>query len=64
MAVLIGVNLGPLITPWASLATLLWHHRVVSLGVRIRWGSLMRWSAAVAVPTVTAAALVLALAAG
>lgn len=64
MALLIGVNLGPLVTPWASLATLLWHHRVVSLGVEIRWGSLMLWGAIVAVPTVLAATLVLALVAG
>ncbi|MDN3444342.1 SLC13 family permease [Microbacterium sp. APC 3901] len=64
MALLIGVNLGPLITPWASLATLLWHHRVVSLGVEIRWGSLMLWGAIVAVPTVLVATLVLAVMAG
>lgn len=64
MALLIGVNLGPLITPWASLATLLWHHRVVSLGVEIRWGSLMLWGAIVAVPTVLMATLVLAFVAG
>ena len=64
MALLIGVNLGPLITPWASLATLLWHHRVVSLGVEIRWGSLMLWGAIVAVPTVLVATLVLAFVAG
>lgn len=64
MALLIGVNLGPLITPWASLATLLWHHRVVSLGVEIRWGSLMLWGAIVAVPTVLVATLVLAVVAG
>ncbi|MCM3778295.1 SLC13 family permease [Microbacterium hydrocarbonoxydans] len=64
MALLIGVNLGPLITPWASLATLLWHHRVVSLGVEIRWRDLMLWGAAVAVPTVSVATLVLALVAG
>lgn len=61
MALLIGVNLGPLITPWASLATLLWHHRVVSLGVEIRWRSLMLWGAIVTVPTVLVATLVLIL---
>lgn len=64
MALLIGVNLGPLITPWASLATLLWHHRVVSLGVDVRWGRFMLWGAAVAVPTVVVAALVLSLVSG
>ncbi len=37
-ALLIGVNLGPLVTPWASLATLLWHERLLSLNVEIRWG--------------------------
>ncbi|WP_317230595.1 SLC13 family permease [Clavibacter sp. MX14-G9D] len=37
VAVLVGVNAGPLITPWASLATLLWHERLVSMGVHIRW---------------------------
>ncbi|MFP3460269.1 ArsB/NhaD family transporter [Arthrobacter globiformis] len=37
-ALLIGVNLGPLVTPWASLATLLWHERLQSLNLRVRWG--------------------------
>lgn len=37
-ALLIGVNAGPLITPWASLATLLWHERLVGLEVRVSWG--------------------------
>lgn len=36
-ALLIGVNAGPLITPWASLATLLWHERLRSLDVDISW---------------------------
>ncbi len=36
-ALLIGVNAGPLITPWASLATLLWHDRLVRMNVLITW---------------------------
>ena len=36
-ALLIGVNAGALITPWASLATLLWHSRLNALGVEIPW---------------------------
>ena len=61
MALLIGVNLGPLVTPWASLATLLWHHRITALGVRIRWGGFMLWGLLAAVLTVAAAAVALAL---
>lgn len=36
-ALLIGVNLGPLISPWASLATLLWHSRLRAMGITISW---------------------------
>jgi Na+/H+ antiporter NhaD/arsenite permease-like protein len=36
-ALLIGVNAGPLITPWASLATLLWAQRLRSLAVPVSW---------------------------
>jgi arsenical pump membrane protein len=36
-ALLIGVNTGPLITPWASLATLLWADRCRAAGVPVRW---------------------------
>ena len=38
VALLVGVNAGPLITPWASLATLLWAARCRSAGVQVRWG--------------------------
>jgi arsenical pump membrane protein len=38
LPVLLGVNLGPLVTPWASLATLLWAERCRARGVRIGWG--------------------------
>ncbi len=37
LGLLIGTNVGPLITPWASLATLLWAERCRSAGVEIRW---------------------------
>jgi len=36
-ALLVGVNAGPLITPWASLATLLWHQRLHAVGVEVPW---------------------------
>lgn len=36
-AVLLGTNLGPLVTPWASLATLLWADRCRARGVAISW---------------------------
>ncbi|NKI42758.1 SLC13 family permease [Streptomyces physcomitrii] len=35
LALLIGTNVGPLVTPWASLATLLWFERCHAAGVRI-----------------------------
>lgn len=36
-ALLVGVNAGPLITPWASLATLLWASRCRAAGVTVSW---------------------------
>ena len=36
-ALLVGVGAGSLITPWASLATLLWHARLVALDVEVSW---------------------------
>jgi len=36
-ALLVGVNAGPLITPWASLATLLWAGRCRAAGVSVDW---------------------------
>lgn len=38
-ALLIGVNAGSLITPWASLATLLWASRCRAAGLDVSWGS-------------------------
>jgi arsenical pump membrane protein len=36
-ALLVGANSGPLITPWASLATLLWPGRCRAAGVAVSW---------------------------
>lgn len=36
-ALLVGINAGPLITPWASLATLLWAARCRAAGVAVSW---------------------------
>ncbi|MGO4594237.1 SLC13 family permease [Leifsonia sp. 2TAF2] len=59
-ALLIGVNAGPLITPWASLATLLWHQRLTSFDVEIRWRRYVLLGLIVAPVTVVLATLALA----
>ena len=59
-ALLIGVNAGPLITPWASLAVLLWHRRLVALGVELRWSRYVLLGLVVAPVTVALATLALA----
>lgn len=56
-ALLIGVNAGPLITPWASLATLLWHERLQSEGIEVSWGRFILWGALAAPLIVGLAAL-------
>lgn len=60
-ALLTGVNAGSLITPWASLATLLWHQRLVALGVELRWRRYLLLGLVAAPLTVAAAVLALAL---
>ncbi len=57
VAILVGVNAGPLITPWDSLATLLWHERLVSMGVHIKWSRYMLLGLVVAPLTVGLAML-------
>lgn len=44
LGLLIGTNVAPLVTPWASLATLLWAERCRSAGVSIPWGRLVATS--------------------
>jgi Na+/H+ antiporter NhaD/arsenite permease-like protein len=60
-ALLVGVNVGPLITPWASLATLLWHERLKALDVEISWGRYSLLGLIAAPLTVVAATMALAL---
>lgn len=60
-ALLVGVNAGPLVTPWASLAVLLWHDRLRALGVELPWRRYMLLGLAAAPLTVVAATLALAL---
>ena len=61
LALLVAVNAGPLITPWASLATLLWHGRLTAMGVRISWWRFAALGLIAAPLTVGLATLVLAL---
>ncbi|MFI9818047.1 SLC13 family permease [Saccharothrix variisporea] len=62
LAVLIGTNAGPIITPWASLATLLWYERCQSAGVTVSLRKLVSHGAIAAVAATTAAVLALSLA--
>lgn len=59
-ALLVGVNAGPLIAPWASLATLLWHDRLVRMNVLIKWQGYAVYGLIVAPVTVFAAVAALA----
>ncbi|MFD8393683.1 SLC13 family permease [Streptomyces sp. NPDC059680] len=61
LALLVGTNAGPVITPWASLATLLWYERCHAYGVRVPVRRLMGTGAALAVCAVGAAVAALAL---
>ena len=55
LALLIGVNAGPIITPWASLATLLWYEQLVAEGQGVNWWRFIRRGAILAPLTVGAA---------
>ena len=57
VAALVGVNAGALVTPWASLATLLWLQRCRSAGLRVPLLRLAGWGALCATVCVTAATL-------
>lgn len=61
LALLIGTNVGPVVTPWASLATLLWFERCHAYGVRVPVARLMGTGAVLAVAAVTVSVVALAL---
>jgi Na+/H+ antiporter NhaD and related arsenite permeases len=55
MALLIGVNVGPLVTIWASLATILWRERCRRAGVTISvWRFAWQGAACAVAATITA----------
>lgn len=58
-AVLVGTNLGPIVTPWASLATLLWAERLRRAGEPVRWRTVIVGGVVLAPVLVLAAALAL-----
>ncbi|MEU5209980.1 SLC13 family permease [Streptomyces sp. NPDC020742] len=60
LALLIGTNVGPVVTPWASLATLLWFERCHAQGVRVPLRSFMATGAVLAVGALLAATAALA----
>ncbi|MGH3933841.1 MAG: SLC13 family permease [Pseudonocardiaceae bacterium] len=61
LGLLIATNVSPLITPWASLAIIIWYERCRAAGVRIAWGRFVATGAVAAVVTlvVTEGALLL-----
>ena len=61
LGLLIGVNVGPLITPWASLATVIWFERCRAAGVSVSLLRFMLTGLVLVVTAVTAATAVLIL---
>jgi arsenical pump membrane protein len=60
-ALLVGVNVGPLVTPWASLATLLWASRCRAAGVEVDWWAFARRGLVLAPLAVVASTIALTL---
>lgn len=59
MALLVGVNCGPLVTVWASLATILWQDRCRARGLEVPWTTLARHGLVLAPPAVAIPVLTL-----
>ncbi|MFD3515138.1 SLC13 family permease [Streptomyces sp. NPDC058657] len=60
LGLLVGVNVGPVVTPWASLATLLWFERCRWHGTQIALGRFLWTGLVLAVSATLAATLALA----
>lgn len=59
LALLVGTNVGPIVTPWASLATLLWYERCRAHDVRVPLRRLFTAGAVLAVAALLAGVLAL-----
>lgn len=55
LGLLIATNVSPLVTPWASLAIIIWYERCRAAGVRIAWGRFAATGAVTAAITLAAA---------
>lgn len=64
LGLLIATNVSPLITPWASLAIIIWYERCRSAGVRVAWGRFVVTGAVTAAVTLVAAEAALLLSGG
>jgi arsenical pump membrane protein len=64
LGLLVGTNVGPIVSPWASLATLLWYERCRADGLRIRWRRFVLTGAVASVGTLAATTAMLVATAG
>ncbi len=64
LALLVGVNVGPVVTPWASLATLLWFESCARHGVRVPMGRFVLTGIGLAVAGIAASVAALTLTSG
>lgn len=64
VALLIGSNFGPIVTPWASLATLLWADQLRRAGIRVPWRQFMLFGLPLAVGVVAVAVTTLSVISG
>jgi arsenical pump membrane protein len=55
IGLLIGTNVGPIVTPWASLATLLWYERCRASDIHVPWRRFMLTGAITAACVLVAA---------